>query len=252
MLGRAAGAPLFSARPAGCCRPTGTWGSTRSTMATRRSSTPSASAWMGGGCAPPARACTACSATDITPRWSWPAALLQRCRPAWLIREAVSWERCHGFTRLSLTFSPFAGLLATKAELPARQRLERRALLRLKGVLALQLDNLLRFNEQFDPDWLPRYVILQSWADLPRVAVAATAAEGYLPHASLIRGERHATPTGPRMRQAPGNRKPFECSAGRDPVVKPRRPAARPAMPGHRVPARGTEGHHVRTPPEPR
>ncbi len=171
---------------------------------------------------------------------------------AWLITEAVSWARCHGFTRLSLNFSPFAGLLATKAELPARQRLERRALLRLKGVLALQLDNLLRFNEQFDPDWLPRYVILQSWADLPRVAVAATAAEGYLPHASLIRGERHATPTGPRMRQAPGNRKPFECSAGRDPVVKPRRPAARPAMSGHRVPARGTEGHHIRTPPEPR
>jgi lysyl-tRNA synthetase, class II len=111
---------------------------------------------------------------------------------AWLITEAVSWARCHGFARVSLNFSPFAGLLAAKAELPARQRLQRRALLRLKGVLALQLDNLLRFNDQFDPGWLPRYVILQAWADLPRVAIAAMAAEGYLPHAGLVRGDRHA------------------------------------------------------------
>ena len=50
--------------------------------------------------------------------------------------------------------------------------------------MALQLDNLLRFNGQFSPAWLPRYVILQAWADLPRVAVAAMAAEGYLPYAS--------------------------------------------------------------------
>jgi lysyl-tRNA synthetase class 2 len=68
------------------------------------------------------------------------------------------------------------------------QRLLRRALLRLKGILALQLDNLLRFNAQFDPAWQPRYVVLQEWTSLPRVAVAAMAAEGYLPHATLIRG----------------------------------------------------------------
>jgi lysyl-tRNA synthetase class 2 len=107
---------------------------------------------------------------------------------AWLIVEAVSWARCHGFTRLSLNFSPFAGLLAAHGELPAWRRLQRRALLRLKDLLALQLDNLLQFNGQFDPAWQPRYVILQAWADLPRMAVAAMAAEGYLPHSGLIRG----------------------------------------------------------------
>jgi lysyl-tRNA synthetase class 2 len=134
---------------------------------------------------------------------------------AWLITEAVSWARSHGFTCLSLNFSPFAGLLASKAELPARQRLQRRALLRFKGVLALQLDNLLRFNDQFDPVWLPRYVVLQAWADLPRVAIAAMAAEGYLPHASLIRGDRHATPAGPHIGDAPEDRQP--CLAQRQP-----------------------------------
>ena len=107
---------------------------------------------------------------------------------AWLIAEAVSWCRDRGYTHLSLNFSPFAGLLGPEAGLQAAQRLQRRVLLRLKGVMALQLDNLLRFNGQFSPAWIPRYVIVQSWADLPRVAVAAMAAEGYLPYAALIRG----------------------------------------------------------------
>ena len=102
--------------------------------------------------------------------------------------EAVSWACGKGFTHVSLNFSPFAGLLASKAVLPRMQRLLRRALLRLKGILALQLDNLLRFNAQFDPAWQRRYVIVQAWTSLPRVAVAAMAAEGYLPHATLIRG----------------------------------------------------------------
>ena len=72
-------------------------------------------------------------------------------------------------------------------------------LLRAKRVLALQLDNLLRFNRQFSPGWLPRYMIVENRADLPRVAIAAMAAEGYLPHASLVRGpgwSRGAAATG--------------------------------------------------------
>ena len=55
---------------------------------------------------------------------------------AWLIVTAVSWARDHGFNRLSLNFSPFAGLLssdATAATLSLSQRIQRRALLRLSG-----------------------------------------------------------------------------------------------------------------------
>ena len=115
---------------------------------------------------------------------------------AWLIAETVSWARCHGFSHLSLNFSPFAGLLATQAELPPMQRLQRRALHRIKGALALQLDNLYQFNGQFDPVWRHRYVILQAWTDLPWVAVAMMAAEGYLPYAGLIRGRGWSPPPG--------------------------------------------------------
>jgi lysyl-tRNA synthetase, class II len=107
---------------------------------------------------------------------------------AWLIVNAVWWARDHGFERISLNFSPFAGLLGSGAALTSQQRLQRRALLRLKRVLALQLDNLLRFNRQFSPGWLPRYMIVERRADLPKVAVAAMAAEGYLPHVGLVRG----------------------------------------------------------------
>ena len=115
---------------------------------------------------------------------------------AWLIVEAVSWARCHRYAHLSLNFSPFAGLLGPQAGLQSVQRLQRRVLLRLKGVMALQLDNLLRFNGQFSPAWVPRYVILQAWSDLPRVAVAAMAAEGYLPYAALVRGRGWAPGSG--------------------------------------------------------
>ena len=50
-------------------------------------------------------------------------------------------------------------------------------------------------------------MIVQAWADLPRVAVAAMAAEGYLPHATLIRGRGWTPATGqagPRRAAAVG------------------------------------------------
>ncbi len=142
---------------------------------------------------------------------------------AWLIVAAVLWARDHGFDELSLNFSPFAGLLTTEHALPSLQRLQRRALLRLKGVLALQLDNLQRFNSQFSPSWRPRYVVLQAWADLPRVLVAAMAAEGYLPYASLIRG-RDWSPVPALPVPAPARDPPAMAAAGAGPAQLPAYP----------------------------
>jgi hypothetical protein len=95
---------------------------------------------------------------------------------------------------------PSSGLLGSDAALTSSLRIERRMLLRAERVLALQLDNLLRFNRPFSSGWLP-HVITEHRAELPRVAIVATAAEGYLPHASLIRGpgwSRPAAPAGAR------------------------------------------------------
>src|SRR5262249_40405768 len=51
----------------------------------------------------------------------------------WLVVETVDWARAHGYTRISLNFAPFAALLTPQAELSRVQRMERRALLALKG-----------------------------------------------------------------------------------------------------------------------
>ena len=97
----------------------------------------------------------------------------------WLICETVEWARARGFRRLSLNFAPFAALLAPEAEVHGLQRLQRRALFALKG--RFQLDNLLLFNRKFFPSWQRRFVVYERRRDLPRIGVAALAAEAYLP-----------------------------------------------------------------------
>lgn len=97
----------------------------------------------------------------------------------WLICEAVAWARAQGLARVSLNFSPFGALLAPDAELSRPQRLQASALRKLKG--QFQLDNLLLFNRKFAPVWERRYVVYERRLDLPRVGVAALAAESYLP-----------------------------------------------------------------------
>jgi lysyl-tRNA synthetase class 2 len=104
----------------------------------------------------------------------------------WLVCEAVRWALANGFERISLNFSPFAALLAPEAELSTAQRLEARALRALKG--RFQLDNLLLFNRKFFPSWQRRFVVYERRRDLPRIGLAALAAEAYLPFARRADG----------------------------------------------------------------
>jgi lysyl-tRNA synthetase class 2 len=100
----------------------------------------------------------------------------------WLVCETVAWAREQGYERVSLNFAPFAALLAPEAELSGLQEMQRRALLTLKG--HFQLDNLLTFNRKFFPQWERRFVVYERRLDLPRVGIAALAAEAYLPFQS--------------------------------------------------------------------
>ena len=97
----------------------------------------------------------------------------------WLICAAFAWARDQGYERVSLNFAPFAALLAPELELGTLQDLQRRALLTLKG--HFQLDNLLVFNRKFFPAWERRFLVYERRTDLPRVGIAALAAEAYLP-----------------------------------------------------------------------
>lgn len=96
----------------------------------------------------------------------------------WLIVRTIEWAQNAGLERVSLNFTPFASLLAPAAELGLLQRAGRRGLLTLKG--HFQLDNLLQFNRKFFPSWNPRFVVYENPLDLPRVGIAALAAEAYL------------------------------------------------------------------------
>ena len=100
----------------------------------------------------------------------------------WLICEAIGWARTNGYERVSLNFAPFAALLAPEADLTGLQEVQRRALMTLKG--HFQLDNLLSFNRKFFPRWERRFVVYERRRDLPRVGIAALAAEAYLPFQS--------------------------------------------------------------------
>ena len=97
----------------------------------------------------------------------------------WLVCAAVEWARENRYERVSLNFSPFAALLGGEEPLSTAQRLQRHALRGMKG--HFQLDNLLLFNRKFFPYWQPRFVVYERRLDLPRVGIAALAAESYLP-----------------------------------------------------------------------
>lgn len=118
---------------------------------------------------------------------------------SWLIVRAVEWCALHGVSSVSLNFSPLAGLFDAQATRSAWKRTQRRAAMRVKAALSLQLDNLQLFNRQFCPEFRPRYVVVERWTDLPRVVVAAMAAEGYLPFAERLRGW-----PSPRVREPDG------------------------------------------------
>jgi lysyl-tRNA synthetase, class II len=97
----------------------------------------------------------------------------------WLICSSIEWARSCGYERVSLNFSPFAALLDGQADLTLVQEMQKRALLSVKG--HFQLDNLLLFNRKFFPSWERRFIVYEHRRDLPRVGLAALAAEAYLP-----------------------------------------------------------------------
>jgi lysyl-tRNA synthetase, class II len=148
---------------------------------------------------------------------------------AWLIVNAVAWAKDNGFDHVSLNFAPFAALMSSETALSSAQRLERGALLTLKRALALQLDNLVRFDKQFCPRWQARYVVVERRTDLPRVVLTAMAAEGYLPHAELVRGADWVPAGGEPGEEPPGAAEEPPRQAAAAAATDPDRPVAEPA-----------------------
>ena len=92
----------------------------------------------------------------------------------WLVAETVGWARQHSFERVSLNFSPFAAVLAPSACPLCRRSTP--ALHELKGTPVRQPA---RFQPQVLSPVEQRFVVFERRGDLPRVGIAALAAEAY-------------------------------------------------------------------------
>ncbi|GLF96073.1 phosphatidylglycerol lysyltransferase domain-containing protein [Streptomyces yaizuensis] len=97
-----------------------------------------------------------------------------------LIVAALKAAPALGVSRVSLNFAMF------RAALARGERLGAGPVLRLwRGLLIFlsrwfQIESLYKFNAKFRPGWEPRFVVFPGALDLPRIALAAMRAEGFL------------------------------------------------------------------------
>lgn len=94
-----------------------------------------------------------------------------------LVVQAVELLRERGIEELSLNFAAFGRVLARPGGFVDRTL----ARLVSLGDRFFQIESLYRFNAKFFPRWEPRYLVFEHLLGLPRVGLAALAAEGQLP-----------------------------------------------------------------------
>ncbi len=83
-----------------------------------------------------------------------------------------------GVQRLSLNFAAWGRLLDSAGDAGLWGRIERRIARGLNPFF--QIQSLRDFNQKFDPEWLPRSLVIDDVADLPKVALLYASVEGFL------------------------------------------------------------------------
>lgn len=98
-----------------------------------------------------------------------------------MVVKAIEQLRARGIEEVSLNFAAFARFIHDPQGLFQRAagRLARHA------DAVFQIERLYRFNAKFFPRWEPRYVMYESLAALPRVALASLWLEGQIPKPTL-------------------------------------------------------------------
>jgi lysylphosphatidylglycerol synthetase-like protein (DUF2156 family) len=95
-----------------------------------------------------------------------------------LIAEAALALGARGFKRLSLNFAAWGRLLDSAEDAGLSGRLQR---LMAKGLNPFfQIQSLRDFNQKFDPEWVPRSIVIDDVSDLPRLAMLYASVEGFL------------------------------------------------------------------------
>jgi len=83
-----------------------------------------------------------------------------------------------GVKRLSLNFAAWGRLLDSAADAGFWGRVERRIARGLNPFF--QIQSLRDFNQKFDPEWLPRSLVIDDLGNLPKVALLYASVEGFL------------------------------------------------------------------------
>jgi len=97
-----------------------------------------------------------------------------------LVSALLAWARDRGVERVSLNFAVFGSLLREAGTGPAT-RVTRGALRYADRFF--QVERLLNFNRKFDPEWVPRYLVVESRADVPEVGLVVLHLENLLARA---------------------------------------------------------------------
>jgi lysyl-tRNA synthetase class 2 len=95
-----------------------------------------------------------------------------------LVSSLLAWAREQGIERVSLNFAVFGSLLRDESAGSAA-RVARRAVRYADRFF--QVERLLNFNRKFQPDWVPRYLAVESRADVPAVGLVVLHLENLLP-----------------------------------------------------------------------
>jgi lysyl-tRNA synthetase, class II len=96
----------------------------------------------------------------------------------YLIAKSALSLGAQGFRRLSMNFAAWGRLFDEDRGLRAGERLERRVAKALNPFF--QIQSLRDFNLKFQPEWLPRSIVIEDPADIPRVGVLYASVEGFL------------------------------------------------------------------------
>lgn len=109
----------------------------------------------------------------------------------YLIAESIDWARARGYSTMSLSLAPLAGLgeelqAINKFVAPPRWRISSSArllqrsaaYLHRRGLLLGNYRSLYFFKQKFQPEWEPRYLVLEDAAALPRVLIALAVVHG--------------------------------------------------------------------------
>jgi lysyl-tRNA synthetase, class II len=124
---------------------------------------------------------------------SWSLSTMRRLPGApnglteFLIAETLAWAKDSGAAEVSLNFCAFTELISSERAVTVLRRAARRVLLTADSVF--QLERLYAFNKKFFPEWRPRYLCVERYADLPRVGLA------------FLHVERLLVPPGPWARR---------------------------------------------------